>query len=68
MTRNNTVTKQLIGCSYKNDEFDWSFDLVIVTWKNNPKQPKQFFVRKTGNTAMTRDNTVTKQLTGRTFL
>ena len=25
MTRNNAVTKSLIGPSYKNDEFDWSF-------------------------------------------
>ena len=25
MTRNNTVTKYLIGRSYKNDKFDWSF-------------------------------------------
>ena len=25
MARNNTVTKELIGRSYKNDEFDWSF-------------------------------------------
>ena len=25
MTRYNTVTKELIGCSYKNNEFDWSF-------------------------------------------
>ena len=24
-TRNNTVTKYLIGRSYRNDEFDWSF-------------------------------------------
>ena len=24
MTLNNTVTKKLIGHSYKNDEFDWS--------------------------------------------
>ena len=25
MARNNTVRKYLIGRSYKNDEFDWSF-------------------------------------------
>ena len=25
ITRNNTVTNELIGRSYKNDEFDWSF-------------------------------------------
>ena len=22
--------------SYKNEEFDWLFDFVTVTWKNNP--------------------------------
>ena len=33
----NSHEKYLIGRSYKNDEFDWPFDLVIVTWKNNPE-------------------------------
>ena len=35
MSRNKQSRKYLIGRSYK-DEFDWPFDLVIVTWKNNP--------------------------------
>ena len=32
-----TITKSnnQIPRSYKNDGFDWPFDLVIVTWKNN---------------------------------
>ena len=35
MSRNKQSRKYLIGRSYENDEFDWLFDLVIVTWKNN---------------------------------
>ena len=31
MSRNKQSRKYLIGCSYKDDEFDWPFDLVIVT-------------------------------------
>ena len=36
MLQNKQSWKYLIGRSYKNEEFDWPFDLVIVTWKNNP--------------------------------
>ena len=32
-SRNQTINQ--IPRSYKNDGFDWPFDLVIVTWKNN---------------------------------
>ena len=35
MSRSKQSRKYLIGRSYKNDEFDWAFDLVIVAWKNN---------------------------------
>ena len=31
MSRNKQSRKYLIGRSYKNDEFDWPFDLVTVT-------------------------------------
>ena len=31
MSRNEQSPKYLIGRSNKNDEFDWPFDLVIVT-------------------------------------
>ena len=37
MSRNKQSRKHLIGRSYKNDEFDWPFDLVTVTCKYNPK-------------------------------
>ena len=36
MLQNKQSWKYLIGRSYKNEEFDSPFDLVIVTWKNNP--------------------------------
>ena len=35
MSQNKQSRKYFIGLSYKNEEFDWPFDLVIVTWKNN---------------------------------
>ena len=35
MSRNKQSRNYLIDCSYKNDKFDWPFDLVIVTRKNN---------------------------------
>ena len=35
MSRNKLSRKYLIGRSYKNDEFDCPFDLVIVTLNNN---------------------------------
>ena len=31
MSRNKQSRKYLNGRSYKNDEFDWSFDLVTAT-------------------------------------
>ena len=31
MSRNKQLREYLIGYSYKNDEFDWPFDLVTVT-------------------------------------
>ena len=31
MSRNKQSRKYLCGSSYKNDKFDWPFDLVIVT-------------------------------------
>ena len=31
MSRNKQSRKYLIGRSYKNDEFDWPFGLVILT-------------------------------------
>ena len=33
MPRNKQSQKYLIGRFYKKNEFDWPFDLVIVTWK-----------------------------------
>ena len=33
MSRNKQLRKYLIGRSYKNDEFDWPFDLMIVTYE-----------------------------------
>ena len=35
MLRSRNQTTNQIPRSYKNDAFDWPFDLVIVTWKNN---------------------------------
>ena len=35
MLRSRNQTTNQIPRSYKNDRFDWPFDLVIVTWKNN---------------------------------
>ena len=42
MTRNNKVTKYLIGCSYKNDEFDRSFlfrDCIMRVMELQPLFP-----------------------------
>ena len=36
VSRSEPLRKYLIGRSCKNDEFDWSFDLVTVTWKCHP--------------------------------
>ena len=36
MSRSPNRTTNQIRRSYKNDEFDWPFDFVIVTWRNNP--------------------------------
>ena len=37
MLRSRNQTTNQIPHSSKNDAFDWAFDLVIVTWKNNHK-------------------------------
>ena len=41
MSRKKQSRKYLLGRSYENDEFDWLFDFVIVTWKNNPLRKVQ---------------------------
>ena len=36
MLRSPNQRANQIRRSYKNEEFDWLFDFVTVTWKNNP--------------------------------
>ena len=40
MSRNKESRKYLIGRFY-NDEFDWPFDFIIVTWKNNQENNQE---------------------------
>ena len=39
MLRSPNQRANQIRRSYKNEEFDWLFDFVTVTWKNNPEIP-----------------------------
>ena len=52
MLRSPNQRANQIRRSYKNEEFDWLFDFVTVTWKNNPFLGKKMSPNQNAHTTL----------------